>query len=639
MLCPLAGARKFSYRRQIVKKVVIDGNTHFTDGQLKNQLLNKPNHWYNILSKRRLSRLNVETDQGQLKRYYNQRGYLFADVEASADYYKDDSSKAIVSFNISEGKISFVNSVKISGGLDTLNARLQKLLARIPLSQPINHDAVVATGFRLRDYYADNGYPLATVKSVYGYIGDSTWVNILYQIAESSYVYNGKIEIVQEGKQQTKEQVIRREVLIKSAEPYNRAKSIESQQRLYSTGLFKYVDLKRVGELQYSRNDTALADIELRTIGRKPNFVNFNIGVGQQEYFNAMLSVFQASVSMGSRNLWGLGRKLTFEAKTSLQLAKKNEMVRVLKFKDLFSDLRFKPVKNSISAGYTEPWFFGLRMPLSLNVIYEPHTKNPIINKYYDKLSGEISLVKDIDKYTSIKFSQLIEFVSIQGVKAQEAAILRLEGNNSMRRRFAVYGQRDTRDNAFIPQKGSYSYTSLDYVGHLLGGDFNFIKGEFYWSRYRLLGEANIVATRLRIGVLEELGANGRSSTEDRFTLGGAKTVRGFAENSIGPKWTAADSVGVDLEGKPKGGNVMLLGNLEIRRPLFWRIGGTAFVDAGNIFNRIADFRINKIVSSTGIGLQFFTPVGPINFEYAFVLQKQLDLAEGSYHLTILYAF
>jgi outer membrane protein insertion porin family len=78
---------------------------------------------------------------------------------------------------------------------------------------------------------------------------------------------------------------------------------------------------------------------------------------------------------------------------------------------------------------------------------------------------------------------------------------------------------------------------------------------------------------------------------------------------------------------------------LEIRRPLFWRLGGTAFIDAGNVFEKIETTRLDGIISSAGLGLQFFTPVGPINFEYGFKLQRELDLQEGSYHLTILYAF
>jgi outer membrane protein insertion porin family len=636
---PFALAKRFSYRRQVINKIELTGNRHFSDGQLKDLLLTKVNHWYNFLSKKRLSRPNVNTDQEQIRRFYGQHGYLFADVQSVADYYKNDSTKAVVKFNISEGEIVYLDSIRMVGGLASINSRMTNLFEKLMPVKPINNDAVLGAALRIRDFYADNSYPLVSVKPSYQYSGDSTKATAVYQIAESCFVYNGSISIAQDGGPKTKEYVIRRELLVKPGEPFNRKKTVESQQRLYSTGLFKFIDLKRSGEITYTKSDTAVANLQIKASARKAKFVNFRIGLGQQLYFNSLLSVLQSSFSIGTRNLWGTGRKLIFEVKNSLQLAKKNETMRVLKFKDLFSNLHFKPISNSIGINYIEPWFLRRRLPLSFNVVFEPGTKNPIINRYYDKLSQEASIVWNLDKFTSTKFSQRVEFVNIHGAKNQEAALLRIEGQNSVRRRLAVYGQRDARDNIFLPQKGSYSYLSVDYVGHILGGDFNFLKTEFSWSRYRILIGENILATRFRFGILEELGSNGRSSTEDRFTLGGAKSVRGFAENSLGPKWVAGDSVTSDLLNKPKGGKVLLLANAEIRRSLFWRFGGTVYIDAGNVLWKLSDFRTRNIISSAGLGLQFFTPVGPINFEYAFMLQKQLDLREGSYHLTILYAF
>jgi outer membrane protein assembly factor BamA len=216
-------------------------------------------------------------------------------------------------------------------------------------------------------------------------------------------------------------------------------------------------------------------------------------------------------------------------------------------------------------------------------------------------------------------------------------------GDNTIRRRLSFYGQRDTRDNLLVPQRGSYSYVSVDYVGHYLGGDFSYIKSEFYWSRFKAsLGE-NIIASRFRIGALKELGEkvgdDERSSPDDRFTLGGANTVRGFSENYLGPKWTLEDNAPVEQIGLPKGGKLMLLANLELRRPLFWRFGGAAFVDVGNVFYNFDDIKISRIETTTGLGLHFFTPIGPIRLDGAVRVKKEFDLGEGRLHLTILYAF
>jgi outer membrane protein assembly factor BamA len=325
--------------------------------------------------------------------------------------------------------------------------------------------------------------------------------------------------------------------------------------------------------------------------------------------------------------------------RNSVQLRAGDKEITNLKFSD-FGKLQFEPVKNAIDLSYVEPWFLAYRLPLTIGTVYEPDNKNPIIDKYFDRLSVETSLARELNRYTNIRLTGRIEFVKIRDVQPDEEYILREQGNTLVRRRLSLYGQRDTRDNILIPQKGSYSYSYIDYVGGILGGDFSYLKGEFYWSRFnKFIGE-NILATRIDIGALHDLKTDG-SGPEDRFTLGGAKTVRGFNENDMGVKYTLAD--GIDstssLFNQPKGGRLMVLANIEIRRPLFWRFGGTAFIDMGNVFYEIKDFKPDRIEVTPGLGMQFFTPIGPIRLDRGVQLKKNFDLGAGAWHLTILYAF
>jgi len=632
-------AREFPFRRQEIKKVEIEGNGAFSDRKLKGMLLTKAKSWYNLFSKNRLSRTNLILDQQQLERFYGQRGFLFAKAEAVPDYYPTDSTKAVVRFIIDEGRRVYVDSVFYSGGVQSLNENLRSFTERIRPGGPVNNDIVQATAFRIRDYYADNGYALASVRPIYHISVDSNWAGIEFAIAESSLVIVSEIRIKQDEEYKSTGRVILREITQKAGEKYCRKEVIASQQRLYSTGLFKFVDIGRTGDLIQIGEDTAAAALEVKLSGRKSKFINVRLGIGQQEYFGALLSAMQTSASIGSRNLFGNGRKILFEVKNSFQIANRGEEVQALKFSDLFADPGFHPIKNQLRVNYVEPWFFEMRLPFSFDAIYEIRTRNPIIDKYYDKLSLEPSLYRDLDRFSNVRLSMRIEFVGIRGVSPQEADILRIEGKNTIRRRLAMTAQRDTRDNVFIPQRGSFSSLSLDYVGHYLGGDFSFVKGSISWSRYRLFGEENILATRIKLGGLAELGSDKRSGTEDRFTLGGAKSLRGFGENALGPKWSLADGVTGELLGRPKGGKLLLLTNIELRRAIFWRFGGSIFVDAGNTYYNSAEFKFRNIVSSGGIGLQFFTPVGPVNFEYASRLKRKLDLTDGSYHLTLLYAF
>jgi outer membrane protein insertion porin family len=627
-------ARSFKIKRQPVASVDITGNRAFTDGKLKSFLYTKSNHWYNLFSKRKVSISNLIYDVQQLERFYARNGFLYTKAAYTAHLVGDDSSWVEVEFDIVEGRKVFAESLAVDGGLPKINRSLGKYLNKIKIGQPVNNEAVQALVLNIKNVYADNAYPLANVVSSYEFPHDSTNALIRITIDPGLYILNGKITIVRDTTGSTRESTIRRELLVKTGQPYDRRKVVESQQRLYSTGLLRFVTLRRTLEIDTVSADTAYNDLRLVIAERRPNFVSFKAGAtGQDPDFNALLI---ASASWGNRNLWGTGRKLILTGSSSAQLTNVRD---TLTFKELFSKPRLKLVRNSVDLNYVEPWFLNYRLPLAVTAIYEPRNWNILIDKYYDRWSGELSLSRELNRYTNIRLSARAEFVKIKGLQTNEKELIQ-NGNLQIRRRLSLYGQRDTRDNILAPQKGSYSYSYVDYVGGIFGGDYSYVKGEFYWSRFNNFSGSNILATRINFGALSEMKANG-SNSDDRFTLGGAKSIRGFKENGLGPRWTQAD--GIDststLFNQPKGGKLMLMANIELRRPLFWRFGGTAFVDVGNVFYDIEDFRPDKLEITPGLGLQFFTPIGPIRLDRAVVAQKQFDLEAGAWHLTILYAF
>jgi outer membrane protein insertion porin family len=252
----------------------------------------------------------------------------------------------------------------------------------------------------------------------------------------------------------------------------------------------------------------------------------------------------------------------------------------------------------------------------------------------FDRLSGEGVFVRELNHFTTARLTAHIEYVKIRNASPAEAQADRETGNNQIRRILQLYTERDTRDNILIPQKGSYSFGIAEYVGGILGGDFNYYKMQFSWSRYRILTGANVLATRIWLGWLNDMFTNGSSALLDRFIVGGSTTIRGYTNLDLGPKFESGP-----LAGTASGGHYMIVANVEVRRPLFWRFGGTAFMDGGNAYSHISDITPLSIRFSAGMGLQFFTPIGPIRLDYAVRLKKQFDLGAGLFHLSILYAF
>jgi outer membrane protein assembly factor BamA len=134
-------------------------------------------------------------------------------------------------------------------------------------------------------------------------------------------------------------------------------------------------------------------------------------------------------------------------------------------------------------------------------------------------------------------------------------------------------------------------------------------------------------AGRLRVGYERPFGESDFVPDRERYKLGGPSTVRGYDYQEIGP------------------GDFLLLGNVELRAPLFWRFSAGLFVDGGNAWEDVeevgwSDFRPydthddpdraaqKDVRYSVGGGLRFGTPVGPVRVDIARKL-KILPVAPG----------
>ena len=108
----------------------------------------------------------------------------------------------------------------------------------------------------------------------------------------------------------------------------------------------------------------------------------------------------------------------------------------------------------------------------------------------------------------------------------------------------------------------------------------------------------------------------------ENFYAGGVRSVRGFRDNTLGPR---SESIAGYI-GQPLGGALKTTGSLEMYFPKLFdskaaRI--SAFVDFGNVFAGTSDFDASELRGSAGVALLWRAPVGPISISYAYPLRKQ----------------
>jgi outer membrane protein assembly factor BamA len=186
----------------------------------------------------------------------------------------------------------------------------------------------------------------------------------------------------------------------------------------------------------------------------------------------------------------------------------------------------------------------------------------------------------------------------------------------------------DQRDSVTDPHRGIFWSLGSELALRGLGSDVNYVKLYGQLFGFVPLGSRVVWAQGLRLGVAP--GNDPLLLLENRFQAGGATSVRGFPENSLGPE-TAA---GLNL-----GGQSVAIFNQELRFPLFGRLHAGVFYDAGNVFALASDLDFSNLRQNAGAGLRLMFPFGPVRFDWAWVLDPQAGEDRDRWTFSIGHAF
>ncbi|RPJ41323.1 MAG: outer membrane protein assembly factor [Candidatus Latescibacterota bacterium] len=246
-------------------------------------------------------------------------------------------------------------------------------------------------------------------------------------------------------------------------------------------------------------------------------------------------------------------------------------------------------------------------------------TEERVIGRYrLNETATSFSLSRDFSKTTKGWVTYSLEWADA-GDPTFEVDPEVLEPD--VTRSLSVNWERDARDHLIDPTRGSRSYATVEFAGSFLGGDNEYLRETGGHMSYRRLGGRAVLATRLQVGSIRSLADVGALPDYKLFRLGGANSVRGYREETIGP------------------GNQLLLASVELRLRLFWRFGAVVFADGGNAWQEIDDisgesFRLHARPDEAterdfrygvGGGLRLYTPVGPLRMDYGYKLKRLIE--------------
>lgn len=614
--------------RPIVTKILFFGNRAFDSGTLKSKLATRgDSFWgrsviFSFGGHRRASKDWKLKDIGLLTSFYRSRGFL--DAAVSESFYHDTSANELwVKIDVGEGKPTFFGLVSFGGDVSEFSSPLAKAASDLTSDSTFNQYLLETVLFRIKEIYANNGYPFARVFLDTLRTEGNPKLPLSFRIEKEGLVHFGEVEIA--GVTRTNPKVVRRELAFKPGDLYSRKKIIKTQQQVYASGLFNFVSLsvKPKADSAGKKIDTLdrRPDFLLKVVERRPSAVNLHVGAGQfkQEIVRKEEQqdlTFDLAGGWENRNLGGSGRRLSFSASTAFLVVTENRLL-----------------SNKFSADYTEPWLLSTRTYGNLSASFEPAVRDRFGTFRIQTATQALTFLYPVSLTHRFTFGLSLQEINIFGLSPAQVDSLKLARGLNVRRRLSVSWEKDTRGNLLLSTAGSFTRFEGELLGGPLGGDAHFAKFIFNWNRYQTLAGNNILATRFRYGQAILVGRKGNLPSIDAFFLGGANSLRGYAENSIGPTFIENN------QKRPVGGKSLFLATLEIRRPLFWRFWGNLFSDFGNIFQASREIVPDNILVSVGAGVQFITLIGPLRVEYGKRVIHGTEPPGQRVHFSILFAF
>jgi outer membrane protein insertion porin family len=191
----------------------------------------------------------------------------------------------------------------------------------------------------------------------------------------------------------------------------------------------------------------------------------------------------------------------------------------------------------------------------------------------------------------------------------------------------------DTRDNPYNPTRGFSVELTFRDAAKILGSEKQFLKETVKFSEIFPLKSGLILALSQRGGAARPFGESTEVPLSELFLAGGRSTVRGYDQDKLGIQGVTI------VDNKPTGGGGLLIFNEELRLNLPYSIGLVFFFDHGNVWPKVDDIRFDQIKSTTGAGIRYNTPVGPLRLDYGYKLNREEGESRWALHFTLGHAF
>ncbi len=601
--------------RPKIRKIKIEGHTFFSTDAIKAKLFSKEYSFFNNLRNSRsviLHRETVVRDTSEVKAMYLSEGFLGVRIKETFEPLADSSAR--IHITITEGTRFMLGAVDYLGNIpEKLRKKMNNPTRLMRRKGPVNLFNLRRVQLNLKELFANSGYPYARINYSVDTVQASSekrLTPIHFAIETGAIAHFGSMEVV--GSDLFGEHAVMRELKIKPDKLYRRKDIQDSQRRLLRSGYYTTIQIQAKDSIETGADfDKHRPDFRVRVKEKRPQFITLRGGIAQDSVRDL---VWEQSIGWGKRNLFNT-RRIELSA----------EGVFVPRDEGLLS--------HRYRVRYVEPWFLGIRMPMSLSAEIEPGVKSQLQPFRIQKWRFDVETLWEKRRKRRVIVGTQYEAVKIFDIEPEALADFREAEGISVRRKLYGSIRLDSRDDIFVPHNGGVIEARVDFFGGFLGGDDNFVRFEGSWSKSQPFWKSVLRATRIKFGFAEPLSTNDEVPFIDRFFIGGANTIRAFSTDELGPR---SDSSNVS-----RGSEFYFIFNEELRFPIFKKLWGSMFFDAGNGWEGLDDPKISfkNAAYSYGVGVQYLSPAGPLRLDYARRIRTRGIEFNDRLHFTILYAF
>jgi outer membrane protein insertion porin family len=584
------------HAKVVIRNITFIGNKTIPSDQIKSVMGTQEGGYFSwITSSGTFQEDAFERDLLLISSLYYDKGFVNVKLSRPQVVLSPDKRYMYITIHVEEGLQYHIGKVGMRGDLLWPRKELMANLTVKP-KELFNRSKVQKDIMALVERYRDKGYAYANVTPLTSIDSDKRIVDLTFDVQKGQVVIFERINI--RGNSKTRDRVIRRELKIAEGDRFSQTLLNRSRARVMQLGYFESVD---VSTTRGTGDDRIVVNLEVK---ERPTGT-FQVGAGFSSVEN-----FIAQAQISQDNLFGRGQRLSLMA----QISGLRQLFALSFWEPYFLDSH---------------WTFGFDIYNSIRN-FESFNRNATGGS----LTWGYPITYDVRLYLTYK-AEIIDvttrgggtlfgggFASPLPAGVQVANLFDDGVTSSVR----LSVQWDTRDNRLFPTKGMFHAAWVE-VAHDYTGSQNIFNryGAFARFYYPIWGPF-VFKFNSQIGLITSSDPQGVPIFE-RFFTGGIMDVRGFRPRSLGPRISVPESLDPNarLISFNKGGNKELVFNAEIEFPIFEKVGikGVVFSDAGMAYDDDENISLEGLRHSAGFGFRWFSPIGPLRFEWGLPLDPQ----------------